>query len=1722
MSKINFTLKTKWSENQKYVIYSGVKEKSEELILLKSLKSAYPTHHDLNQLKSEYALLQKLNHDSVPQVFGITSHENNLRIILQHPEGKNLKSLMGKEIDFPSFFRIAIPLTEALAYLHAQQVIHKNINSKNIYFNSKNNKIQLIGFELAEELAREAFHSNPEAVFETELAYISPEQTGRMNRALDQRTDLYSLGVVFYEMLAQRLPFIAEDSLEMIHCHIAKKHISLTEVSEKIPMVLSNMVDKLLAKNAEDRYQSASGLLHDLQRCNESWKSTSSIGGFSLGAKDVSDRFNISGKLYGRSGDLDILQKSFNNVEQAEIALVSGPSGMGKSALVKEVKKYIEQKKGFFIQGKFDQIKQNAPLNSLLSAFGGLIRQLLTQSEQQIENWKQKVLRAVGTNGRVLTEVIPEVQLLIGEQPPLPALPVAEATTRFNLVFNNFIQVFTDKEHPLCIFLDDMQWIDFTTCQWIETQFSNRQFEHFFLIGAYRDNEVSPSHPMRLMIDHLKQKKVTINDIKLSPLNVVSIAELIANALNKLPEECHDIAKVIVQKTNGNPFFIRQILLALHEKEAIYFSREKSEWAYDIQQIKQTAISDNVIELMTELLHRLPGEVLDTLKTASCIGSDFDIQTLSKVGDLKIEDTSQQLSKASRLGIIASKGTHSADAVSEFSFQHDKIQQAAFSMFTPAERERTHLKIGRLLLQNETAIENNDKIYDITDHLNAAKALITDDSERSKLVDLNLAASIRAQTATAYQPALDYINQAMEMTDSTASGTPAPITRDLFLQKAEAEYLNGNNDIAAEYYDKAVAQSHSDLEKAKIYLNKIHYYNNIGNFKAAYETGRIAIKPLGVNLPAKFIPPLMIKDVLQYRMMKGSRSIKDLLEVGIMTDEKRKMATLLMATVTKSAYQIKPELSIAVSAKIVNQYLKYGHSESSSIGFIAFGCIFHGAILGQKKSGYEFGQLTLDMLEKYNLYKYKSEVHFVVGYFAVPWFDPAQEMERYWQIAYNAGLEVGDFFHSSCAACGTTQSYFMRGVNFDETLQAADRYLDFLNNIKYSEGILTVRGIQQAIKNLQGKTKSKVSYSDDNFDEKAYEKELLNYGSRHFAHYYYINKMRTLYLWKAYDKAYEMLKVSDTYLKDSPGMLHTAEHFFYKGLILAAMCSTTKGIKKTKWKRTLGKINKRFKKYAERCPSNFIHKSQILDAEYHRISGKVTKVQNLYYQALESSKTHKYLHIQALANQLLTRFHQEAGNDRIAGFHLRDALYDYQTLGATAYANSLPGMFKGLSSGIENLYSNKTNNTSSAGAGNIDLSTILKSSEAISQEIRLKDLLSTMMKIIIENAGAQRMVLLLREGDKLLVQAECFNDNQDIHILSKVPHNNYKNIGKSIINYVLNINEPVILDDAAKTEMFANDPYLSEQQVKSVLCAPLSKMGETTGVIYLENNLAEGVFTQERINLIILLSGQIAIAIENAMLYDNLEEKVKERTQELEAEKRKSDELLYIKDRMFRIIGHDLRKPVVGFRGIAKKVNYLLQKKEYSMLEKLSKSIERDTLGLNTLTDNLLNWAMTQTNVMPYHPQSLNLQELVNETFLVLSRIAEDKKVRLESNIQDNHIIYADANSLQTILRNLVDNAIKYTGEGGLVNVNCKISESDCILMVQDNGVGIPSEKIKDLFSLQKDKTTRGTDGEKGTGLGLHLVHELVKLNKATIQVNSEEEKGTTFTLYFSKLQKGK
>ncbi|GAB3227190.1 AAA family ATPase [Algoriphagus aestuariicola] len=1490
---------SKVRESSRYIVYQANRLEDSQPVTIQTFRSPYPSFRDLNHMKHEFSILSKLSHPNIIQPLSLESHENLPVLVNEGVSGVSLKIHLKKgPLPIGEFLAIAIGITQAVLYLHSKNIIHKNLNPANILIQG-NGEVKVWGFEYAIERGRDLNFSNVSEALELELHYLSPEQTGRMNRPIDHRSDLYSLGAICFEMLLGRPVFQLQDPLELMHAHLAILPESPKRLRPDIPEIFDRIILKLLQKNTEDRYQSCSGLLHDLQICQQEYHSHQRITPFPLASQDHLDQFQISSKLYGREEELEKMGEVFQRTREgkAELVLVSGYSGVGKSSFVREFQKHLDSTGGFFVSGKFEQYRKNPPLSSLLLALNDLVSQVLMLSEEQQDYWRTLVMKAIGSSGQLILEIMPELERLIGPQPKIPPLPIAESKNRFDQVFNSFVRAFARKDHPLCIFLDDLQWLDTTTRRWLETTLEDPGLSHLLVICAYRENEVSPSHPMMLMKDRLKNHDLRITEIDLQPLPLTSVEQIIGDSLGISLSQSAELAEIVFRKTLGNPFFIRQCLLTLFENGAIYLSPATHHWTYHAKKALEVKISDNVVELMAELFHRLPAEVQTTLKFASCVGTVFSIEILSVLLEIPEAELEMQLKLAEKLCIIENLKSRERFGEGDFIFQHDKIQQAALGMLPDREKKQIRLAIAESISSKLGEIGHTDFIYTVTDHFNFAQSLIQNQETLKRLVRLNLAAGIRSKNANAYESFLNYIKSGMDLIEEGHLEMDGSILKDLYLYRAEAEHLTGNNQSVEEYFDKALQFSNNVLEKARVMIRKIQYYNNIRNFEAAYQACREASADLGVAIPERFSAPALLIEFAKYKVFKGRREVNQLIDLPEMRDEKLKTAILVMAAAGQSAFQIRPELCVLLCAVIVNLCLKHGNTSGAFVGYLGFGSVFHSGILGFRTTGYKFGKLILELIEKYHDYGGRAEAYFVTGYFSIPWRRPALEMEQNWQTAYEAGLEAGDQFHASCAICATLQSQFMRGVPFETVMETSKSFLDYLRRIQSEEGILTQNAVVQAINNLKGQTEDISSFTDGKFKEDEYVDKLAHFNSRHFAHFYFINKMQTLYLWEQYEKAQEIALVSETYLKDSPGMLHTAEHYFYQGLILAARIPDLTGLEKLKASRKLQGIVRKFTTYSLHCPDNFEHKYHLLEAELNKTKGRTDLAQSHYYKALEAAEQYHYLQIQALANRRLFELFLESGQKKMAAIHLNDAEYQYDLLGADGIVDLMGskrsfGDFspKELKFGTSMHAGDKSKRDLST--QELDLRSVMKSTQAISQEIRLKDLLRTLMKIIIENAGAQRMVFLFKNGQDLLVQSESCTKDPEPKLFNNLPLMYFTELSKEVIHFVAKTKENIILDNASKDARFSRDPYIQKEALKSILCVPLVKKGEVTGIIYLENNLIEGAFTKERLDLINILSSQMAISLENALLYQNMEDKVRLRTKQLHEEKEKADKLL--------------------------------------------------------------------------------------------------------------------------------------------------------------------------------------------------------------------------------------
>jgi predicted ATPase/class 3 adenylate cyclase len=1456
------------------LVYRGQRASDGKPVLLKLPRAEYPSPQQLDHLRAEYAILAGFSRPNVVRALALEPHGNHLVLVLEDIGGVKLSQLLKSALDVRSFLELAIPLAEALQAVHDGRAIHKDINPENVVINPRTRQLQIIDFGLAVPLPKGSQIPVTPGVLEGTLAFMSPEQTGRMNRSLDHRTDLYSLGITFYQMLCGRRPFDSTDPMELVHGHLAWQPLPPSRLVPSLPEVLSRLVLRLLAKTAEERYQSAAGVAADLKCCLSELEARGAIGDFELGAEDFSERLQIPDKLYGRDAEVEQLLGAFHRATSGQVSLmlVAGYSGVGKSRLVNEVQRPIVERGGYFVSGKFDQFKRDVPFASLHEAFRRLMRQLLAEPEEKVARWKARLGAALGANGRLISEVVPEVEMLLGPQPPVGELPPLESQHRFRATLQAFVRAFCQPEHPLCLFLDDLQWVDSATLQWLETTLAERDLNHLFLIGAYRDNEITPAHPMRLALERLRERNAAIQELVLPPLAGDTLTRMVADTLRMAPERCADLSQLLHSKTAGNPFFVTQSLRTLLDDGAIRFDRPSRGWSYDIEKARGVRISDNVVELLAARLQRLPAASREVLQLGACVGSAFTLQELERLSGRERKVLREELWEALSEGLVF-QGQWGAGGELEYRFLHDRIQQAAHSLNTPEQTRQARLRLGRGLIERSKDPATDDQLFDMVGHLNAARELITDTAEREQLARLNLAAATRARQSTAYVPALGYVTTAMQLLPESAFGLPSALTRDLLLERAECEHLCGHADEAERFFDQALAHAGSDLEQARVYEKKVHFFTNLARFPDAYATGREAVGKLGIRLPASFVPPLFLADFAKAKLLLRGRKVADLVHLPEMKDERLRVAVRLIAAVLKAAYQIRPELCVANAAKMVNLCLKHGNTADSPIGYLVLGGIFMGGVLGNHQSGYEFGQLALGLIERFKNLQQKAEVNFVYGYFAHSWVRPATETEEYWRVAYQAGVDSGDTFHTSCASMGTLQSMYMRGVPLETVDREGERFLRTLERLQNREGIATVRGIRQAIRNLRGGTREPGSFDGPGFDERAFEEELRTFGSRHFAHYYFINKMQTLYLWGEHARALEVAEASEKYRKDSTGMLHGAEDSFLHALIAAALHPAAERARKRVLEARIRKSHRAFVRYAADCKENFAHKERLLAALLASLSGEAV-AERLFTEAINLAQAHGYPQIAAIAAECAARLHLRHGAHLVARAYLREALHGFRTWGATGKVAALErefpslGISEDLSEGSRTT-TTTTTTTTSAGQSTLDLGTVLKVASAISGEIVLNRLLSRLMQLLIENAGAERGVFLMPEGELLRVHARGTTHTQEV-LQPPVPMDP-ATVCTTVVSYVARTREFLVLGDASRDGLTARDAYVLSRGTRSVLCAPVVHQGKLAAVIYLENDLAPSAFTPERLEVIRLLASHTSTALENARLYADLQ-----------------------------------------------------------------------------------------------------------------------------------------------------------------------------------------------------------------------------------------------------------
>ncbi|MFM0221817.1 trifunctional serine/threonine-protein kinase/ATP-binding protein/sensor histidine kinase [Paraburkholderia dipogonis] len=1446
-------------------------------VLLKLL----PEHADAAQsarFKREYLLLHTLNIAGVAKPLALIDDRGHLVSILEDFSGESLETELCRSPrpDLPRCLAIAHHLADALAGIDAAHVIHRDLRPANILVAPETGHVLLVDFSLA--TTQEDIVSPEDVVVSMgEWAYMSPEQTGRMNRPVDYRTDCYSMGVLLYRMLTGQLPFQASDPLEWTHCHIARMPPPPCDIAPAMPQPVSDIVMKLLAKLPEDRYQSMRGVQSDLERCLAQWRAGGRIEPFRLGTDDLSDRFQIPHRLYGRDQESNALLGVFELMAatgRAALATVSGYSGIGKSSLVDALRKPIVTKHGYFISGKFDQYQRDIPYATLTQAFGELVQQLLGESAARIAGWRQELQAAVGVNGQLILDVLPKVELIIGTQAPVPALPPAEAQNRFRLVFRQFVTVFTSKAHPLVLFLDDLQWIDAASLALVEHLLTHPDTCYLLLIGAYRDNEVSATHPLMKSLDAIHHSGTPVVDIQLAPLSGAHLNQLVADTLHAPPASCEPLTHLICERTESNPFFFIQFLDALHKEGLLRRDAQIQAWRWDLEQIKAKDFADNVVDLMLGKLRQLPTPAQEALQLAACLGNKFDLRTLALVsGQAEVE---QHLAPAVREKLVLR--THGSGK-----FLHDRIQQAAYSLIPEGRRSEVHLRIGRLLLSNMTANELADHLFDVANQFNRGTALITAQEERERVAELNLTAGMRAKAATAYAAALAYFTAGDALVTEDGTERRDALTFSLGFQRAECEFLNSYLTTAEQRLSILSNRAANLIEKAAVTCLRMALYMNAGQADRAVEVSLEYLRAVGVTWSAHPSKEAVQQEYEQLWQRMGSRSIEQLLELPLMTDPVCRATLDVLTAVQPPAHATDMNLYCLIAGRMANLSLEHGNSDGSGFAYVMLGMTL-GPQFGDYRAGFRFGKLGVDLVEKYRMDRFKARVYAGFGAFIVPWTAHIRAGRAVLRLAFDTANQTGDLTFSGYCGNNLITNFLAAGDPLGDVQREAESGLEFARKMRF-EFVADVMTAQlRLINGLRGLTPDFGSFNDAAFDEDRFEQHLgADPGLALVACWYWIRKLQARFHAGDYACAIAAASNAEPLLWTSPFCFEVAEYHFYDALARAAQCDSVSADQRPALLEALFAHHKRFEMWAGNCPENFSDRAALIAAEIARLEARDSDSMRLYEQAIRSAREYHFVQNEAIAYERASAFYRTRGFETIADAYMRKARDCFARWGAD-------GKVRQIDARTPQLREEPASSTSST-FGNVeqlDLLSVTKASQAISGQIVLEDLVDTLMHILLENAGAQTCYLLLARNEDLVLAAEASVEQQTIQVrrhlgrarpAQALPASSISEsvLPASIINYVRRCQERVLLTDAMQSNPFAADDYFARRRPKSVLCLPIMRRSALIGLLYLENNLATHAFPPERVTVLELLASQAAISLENALLYADLQRENSER-----------------------------------------------------------------------------------------------------------------------------------------------------------------------------------------------------------------------------------------------------
>ncbi|WP_437753658.1 trifunctional serine/threonine-protein kinase/ATP-binding protein/sensor histidine kinase [Sorangium sp. So ce1389] len=1759
--------------------YLGRTRSTGALCILKAARRGVHSPREIAMLKREHEITSKLDVDGIVKVLDLEVRGDQAVLVMEHFEGRSLRAMIdgrGDDAGPAAAIKIALQLAETLGAIHDRNVIHNDITPGNILVDTGLRTSRLTAFSLASLLpAERATVYDPWSSGGGTLQYMSPEQTGRMNRSIDFRSDYYALGVTLYELTTGRLPFETTDPMELVHSHIAKTPVPPHQVRSSVPEALSGVIMKLLSKTAEARYQSAFGLRADLQACLDLLEGGGPASGFVVGQKDRPTRLQVSQRLYGRQEEVAALMSAFNDISgprpgeggSSELLLVAGYPGVGKSSIVSEIHKPIAEAGGYFAAGKFDQLSRNIPYASIIAALRELVRQLLTESKDELDGWKTRILAAIAPNGQVIADVIPEIALILGKQPPVPALGPIETRNRFNLTFRGFIGAITARSRALVLFLDDLQWADTGSLNLISVLMEDPDIRHLLLIGAYRDSEVDDAHPLMMMLSALRQSQARVRTLALRPLEREHVEQLVSDTLGSPRDECRPLSDILFSRTEGNPLFVIQHMTTIHREGHLSFDAARGAWRWSAADIARMSAAENVVDLMLLRVRGLAGATQRVVMLAACIGNRFDLKLLSRTHQKDLRATDEDLWPALEAGLILpvdsdykiARFLDDADGSSiAFKFLHDRVQQAAYKLLPESERKRIHLELGRLVLR-ETPYESlEERIYEIVSHLNAGAELIVDRQQRFEAATLNLKAGQKARRGAAYGPGVQCLRAAATFLPEDAWETDHALSLAIYTDLVELEYLTINFESAERYAKVVEGHATGVFEKIRVYETRIQFYISQNRMQDAIDVAWSVLAML--DIPLSDSPP-------------AHAHVTRLAQLPSMTDERMQAALRILTTVIPATYLARPDLLPTTAFTMVDICIRHGNAPPAALAYVTYGIIQCAA--NNIDEAFALEQLALELIHKFGATELESEVYGTAHVVIHHWKRHLRETLDPLRHAIQAGLDTGNIdFAGYCSTIYSLHFLFLGedlATTEQETKQSVDLSLKLNNQYSHYHS----RVWTQLVRSLRQPSAEKLRLVGDSFDESTMIPCLGQSRSSMFA--LHLAKGMLLYYSGNPEQAHSCLVAGAEYQDAAAGLITTLQHNFYQSLsILAALDRLPEGERGAALAR-VDANQQRLDVWARFAPENSRHKHDLVAAELARVKRAVVEAMELYDRAIEGARTHGFLHEEALAYELASGFYRGLGRQEIARQYMTSAFRAYALWGADAKTQALVASYPWL---VEERVAPAERSRASVShpldPHLLDVAAIIRSAQAVASEIVLPKVIDRLLRIAVANAGAQRGALLLLRDHRMFLEATLNVEPETVEVDLRQPAEDRGDLPQTVLNYVTRTGEVVVLRDAPRDARFGRDPAIALLQPRSILCLPLQYRGSVTGLLYLEHRSTPDVFQPARVEVLGWLSAQAAIAVENANLLravesanaeitsanERLEQTVAERTREL-------------RDAQARLIGlekeatevqmaggfaHEMRNILTGAKTFLERVCgagagdrqrsvcvensdllrelYLATKDHVPSEARAATATAFRRINANeelldtTLRDigEALDRGLASTRMILEYAkvgrerpggQRIRVRALIESIIKEMSDdlarhdIAVDLLVDAGAELRGNEIHF------DSILRNLLLNArdaLCEASDGREKRIVVSLAEepSRWVLQVDDTGVGIPPELHARIFD-----PFFSTKPDSGTGLGLGVVKKLAALYEGAVEISSQPDHGTTFRIAIPKSRSG-